>query len=423
MHEETAAHIDGDVYIGGLFPTHEYKSDYARCGKLSWEGIQLTEAFMYAIRTAKERHIGILKNITLGGFVVDSCVKQSDNEVFETVEHACNETITCTEGLEPSKNNTLAMVQFQPDEDTYSYAGMFDSALVQIAPSSIKLNGAKPRIMLSETTAILKALNWTYINVVFSEDLYDTVSIRGKLSLLLKNEICVATQVILRQNDMDTYKSALELFSPNRSTDAVLLITKPSDTHKMITMGRAAPGLNIIVLPLSMVTPMEVVKGMVIIRPTNENDHGFSQYLHSLQIPNNDWNPWLSKFHQHFFKCHFLVDEELIYPDKCTLRTVPRYFSKSLSISRVIKTVDTIALHLDTLYKDLCPEQQGICPGFQHIDIKAKLSGILGEEESSQLLVPDQKKLTFDKSGNAFETMDVLNGRKDSFRKVIILTN
>jgi hypothetical protein len=75
--------IDGDIILGGIFPMHEHLSqnrDYP-CGAIKEEkGIQRLEAMLFATdRINKDPTI--LRNITLGSLVIDSC--SSDTYALE----------------------------------------------------------------------------------------------------------------------------------------------------------------------------------------------------------------------------------------------------------------------------------------------------------------------------------------------------
>lgn len=75
--------IAGDIILGGIFPMHEHISenrDYP-CGQIKEEkGIQRLEAMLFAIDRINN-DTQLLKNITLGSVVIDSC--SSDTYALE----------------------------------------------------------------------------------------------------------------------------------------------------------------------------------------------------------------------------------------------------------------------------------------------------------------------------------------------------
>lgn len=75
--------IAGDIILGGIFPMHEHISenrDYP-CGQIKEEkGIQRLEAMLFAIDRINNDP-RLLKNITLGSVVIDSC--SSDTYALE----------------------------------------------------------------------------------------------------------------------------------------------------------------------------------------------------------------------------------------------------------------------------------------------------------------------------------------------------
>jgi len=70
--QPTAAHIDGDIVLGGLFPVHS-KDTASGCGDVQKDrGIQRLEAMLFAVdRINRDR--SLLPGIQLGAHVLDTC--------------------------------------------------------------------------------------------------------------------------------------------------------------------------------------------------------------------------------------------------------------------------------------------------------------------------------------------------------------
>ena len=70
--QPTAAHIDGDIVLGGLFPVHS-KDSTGGCGDVQKDrGIQRLEAMLFAVDHIN-RDRSLLPGIELGAHVLDTC--------------------------------------------------------------------------------------------------------------------------------------------------------------------------------------------------------------------------------------------------------------------------------------------------------------------------------------------------------------
>ena len=99
-----AAHIDGDIVLGGLFPVHS-KDSAGGCDDVQKDrGIQRLEAMLFAVDHIN-RDRSLLPGIVLGAHVLDTCSHETDHPASQ---HAARET---THILDICSHETYALDQ------------------------------------------------------------------------------------------------------------------------------------------------------------------------------------------------------------------------------------------------------------------------------------------------------------------------
>lgn len=184
--------VYGDIVIGGLVPVHDHNSDVeAKCGDLNERiGIQRLEAMLFAIDNINHNQ-SILQNVSLGLEVYDTC--SSETVALDRALHFVKDRVSAREH-HPSGNPVKAGV-IGPSFSSVSVQvahlfRLFQIPQVSFDSTSYELSDKTRFEFFSRTVPhdlyqakalvdIAKAMNWTYISVVYSGDSYGTLGFKS----------------------------------------------------------------------------------------------------------------------------------------------------------------------------------------------------------------------------------------------------
>jgi len=128
--QQAAAHIDGDIVIGGLFPVHR-KVTAGGCGDIQKDrGIQRLEAMLFAVDHIN-RNRSLLAGIRLGAHVLDTCshetyaLDQSLDYVRASLNIFDPSMFRCDDGSNPDIIN-------QPEPVVGVVGGSYSSVSIQV---------------------------------------------------------------------------------------------------------------------------------------------------------------------------------------------------------------------------------------------------------------------------------------------------
>jgi len=136
--QPAAAHIDGDIVLGGLFPVHS-KDAAGGCGEVQKDrGIQRLEAMLFAVDHVN-RNRSLLTGIQLGAHVLDTCSRETYalDQSLEYVRASLNifdpSMFSCDDGSNPDIIN-------QPEPVIGVVGGSYSSVSIQVCPLYIILS-------------------------------------------------------------------------------------------------------------------------------------------------------------------------------------------------------------------------------------------------------------------------------------------
>jgi len=125
-----AAHIDGDIVLGGLFPVHS-KDTAGGCGVVQKDrGIQRLEAMLFAVDHIN-RNRSLLPGVVLGAYVLDTCSHETYalDQSLEYVRASLNifdpSMFRCDDGSNPDIVN-------QPEPVIGVVGGSYSSVSTQV---------------------------------------------------------------------------------------------------------------------------------------------------------------------------------------------------------------------------------------------------------------------------------------------------
>ncbi|XP_069101405.1 uncharacterized protein [Argopecten irradians] len=371
--KDSMAFLKGDIYLGGFVPLHQSSVNGDRCGAMSWEATQLTEAFLYAVDTVKSRHplLNLLPNINLGAFVLDSC------GVSGSIDHIIEQTLGCPVML-PDDNTVemddiLSFVEFNDNPFRKRSELTSEKPVISISQHGVGLRDFLFSDDISELLTLMNRMNWTYISVIISKQV-DIGSVQKSLQTFKQKGVCVSQVVVFDSTQSDMMNVTDAVFNLSRNTDAVLLLTIAEDSERILDVAKNAYSMNVLLAPWSL--PKKSVRdvpGMVIVQPKLKPDLMFDSHMINIEPMKHDRNPWFGIYHGSHRHCHYHSgSESMLYPEQCKDNITVEGQTNSPLITRLIHTVDLQVKAIDKVYKEICPFQSGICPEWrEHTDIQS----------------------------------------------------
>ncbi|XP_028391281.1 metabotropic glutamate receptor 7-like [Dendronephthya gigantea] len=380
----------GDVIIGGLFAIHKKsKKSENECGEFNeLNGYQYMEAMMFAIDKINHDK-SILPNITLGTQIYDTCysktiaadrakefIKQSlvDNnsgQLAGVVGALTSEVSLVVANF--LRVFEIPQISYASTSEVLSNKDIYSYFLRTVPPDSFQV-----RAMID----IIKKFGWTYISTVNSPGEYGENGIRNVKKLAREEGICIDVEKQLSSFPTDReYRDVIEaLLKSARETNmsTVVLFLSQTDARKLFEAasmyddaqrftwigndgwsnieditaeaGESALGL----------LEIEIQRGEVL--------KEFKDYFLNLNLTNYPRGHMgcFHEFWEEHFHCHLTGSQSQINKNKfnktCSgnetlANTVPEFSP----VRVVINAVYAFAHALDSLQKELCPGQEGMC--------------------------------------------------------------
>ncbi|XP_021344993.1 uncharacterized protein LOC110444959 [Mizuhopecten yessoensis] len=380
---ETVAFLTGDLYVGGFFPLHTSSVNGDGCGAMSWEATQLTEAFLYAVDTLKSRHLsaGLLPYVTLGAFVIDSC--GNSGNIDNIIEQKMGCPAVYQEENHVDLNDVLSFVEFNNDPFQSRSELISEKPVVRLSNQGVGLNDFMFSDVLPEILSLLTDMNWTYISVVISKQVNKDEAVQRELQMFREKGVCVSQMVVFDSTKPDMLNVTAEVFGLSRKSDAVLLLTLPVDSARIIEVAKNAYSLNVLLAPWSIPEESGVdLPGMVIVKPKFETNLNFHSHMRNIDSMKHSRNPWLGMFHESYHRCHYHSGSDILYPERCTTNATTEGLNKSTLVTHLVHTVDLLVKAIDKLYKEICPLQSGLCPEWKNQpNIQSRINSIIRSVE------------------------------------------
>ena len=226
---------------------------------------------------------------------------------------------------------------------------------------------------------LLSRYKWTYVKLVYSDNVYGKSLAHQFISLATDSGICIATQVILNDatvRDKSMLKSIVLWYLMETKTDAQVVVMLTTDSHSRAVL-EAVHSLATNSSPwqqnltwvatdhwgskLSVVEGLEhVAKNAITLDFDANTVTPFMNYFANLTPSDEDHsksNPWFPEYWQQHFRCHLHSRYRSAYPDPCepwmTLKN-DLDLSMSSHVPFVLDSVNSIVLGLGWLLRDYC---------------------------------------------------------------------
>ncbi|VBB28206.1 unnamed protein product [Acanthocheilonema viteae] len=362
------------LYIIGLFDFHGGRT----CQSYRNSDISLPLAFLYTLATFSQRHpqISLLRNLDIGSILIDSC--SSGRKAVETVILAENYCFTFEQGggqnITVVPGSVFGYASALSGRVGEALKGLFvsgDSLLVSLDANhdaALDIISAVPS-RKKEIVALLKLLkkfSWEYISIVVSDQDDSSLSTYRQFEKLAgENGICIAEVKAVNGEEVD----------PTTTANVTILFTTASDAATYFTakLRRESlyPHVHIVngdAHDFYLHDPFNVARfvGTLSLQPKDVIYDEFRAWLENitpLSLPEkwyweyveNRWQCALSEANRNFYEGKMCTGDELLDLPSLGRMTKSGYFVRGL---------ERFLFALDAVYKQLCPEQVGVCDEF-----------------------------------------------------------
>ncbi|KAI8494984.1 hypothetical protein Bbelb_275890 [Branchiostoma belcheri] len=310
----------GDVIIPALIPIHPAGHVPFTCGDVvPATSLQLVEAFLFAL-DAINRDPALLPGVQLGGVVIDSC---------NSPEIAALEVTNLLSGgagyLGDDKDKVVGFVSGESDQVTAAVASVLASTQtpqISYTTTSAALNDnvLYPylfRALPSEKThgavlaEIVKALKWTYVSVVVSDDVYGSTNQRAFRRIAENNDVCISSTQAVRQNSTDAdLDYVISVLRSKQGAKGVALLLQMEAIQRVFEAAmRAGVSSQFQWLGFGVKDVLEltnfdsVARGSVSLETETQEIDTFKEHLKTLNPANYTRNPSFRTFWEQYFQC------------------------------------------------------------------------------------------------------------------------
>jgi metabotropic glutamate receptor 2/3 len=434
---------DDIIVIGGLFLVHDGKN--SKCDHIRIDYIQRMEAMVLAIHKINGDD-SLLPGVTLAYEIRDTCgntnfaLEQTLHFVTEgRVQNGKRGSVSGVIGPAFSFISTsvasllrlfqIPQISFGATADTLSDKSRFDYFLRTVPPDSLQATAIAD---------IIIHFNWTYVIVIFSDDVYGRGGITSlKNELELKNSsanVCIAATLAI--SDSTDYDQIVETIDQEWVANSSVIVMYAHLVHAECLLEAASQKAKIDkdfakrnitwigsdswggarflkysdLLSGDLHTTVQV--------PPNKE---FEDHFLSLHPSNNSANPWFDEYWEEMFNCSLGVRR--INVEECDLENQVLSQSKSYShVTHVSLTTDAVYAFAHAIHKmqqDLCPGGRGLCT-----EILDQSNFLKGGAINGELLLKYLYKVSFhgasadtiefDENGDVKGSYRITNLQKDT---------
>ncbi|CAB3406504.1 unnamed protein product [Caenorhabditis bovis] len=393
------------LYLVGLFDLH----GGATCQSMSQTDISLPMAFVHTVWTFKQRfpQLGLLKDLDFGALLIDSC--SSGRQAIESVVRAETQ---CFRFNQAGRNITIVPKSVfgyasalhgdsQEALKGYFSSGDTDAALVSVDAEHSALQHSFTALpsARSQALALLKLLNrmqWQFVTAAISEQDPESLALfRSFERIALDRGVCLAEVINIGGSRVENLQmtpttNVTVVFGTAR--DAAQFLVKPKPNHIHIMMGDAHDWY------LHAQGNMEQFPGTVSVQPRNILYADFREWLETttpLTLP----ELWYWSYIEDRYGCALSQKSKLIYDRMCTgdellsIESLGR-MTKAGYLSR---GVERFLFAMDSVYKNLCPAQSGLCLEFY--------------EQGRKQILNQLKKTNVEDDVEVYEFLPDVNGK------------
>lgn len=422
----TVIAYDGDIVLTAGFPIYTDSIFGQKCSELSVEGIIMANSLKYAIDTVQDKYPtkSLLKSVSIGALIYDTCGGKTMESSQILPNSNCPATFYNGKSNLTLPGKWVSNIEFANSLQTIA-TGSSDSDLAhfKVSLSGLSYPLVQYDVYLETVAPVLKALNWTYISIVYSEELRNSAKITSRISYLNKNGICIFNEIIIKKNNVDIRAISSQVSNTTITSGAVLFFTTKEDTTKVInelyTTQFAFDNVNMVFFPWNYISNLP--RGSIVIRPKQVLNPSLKHDIDTLAVLDNgysrgpitkDTNRWWVEYHENRHKCHVVIDDDTIFPHACNNQpTFSTNDQIDLTVPQlIVDYVDTTVSIVDELYKLKCPLQSGICDALKSYNEFGSYieSSILGYTFND-----DSNEISFTTDGNLRIPLEIINKRTD----------
>ncbi|KAK3103160.1 hypothetical protein FSP39_016900 [Pinctada imbricata] len=363
--------IPGDHILFGSFPITKRSSLGVPCGEWSLDGLQMAEAFRYAVQSVKSRYSGAFPNSTIGLLILDSC--------RQNIVTSLDASYDCHVNISSGVNGH--MITIRPSDIAANV--VFESTLYHRA-----MKASRPTFVLSSsglavdhiqydrymlaTTEFLSTYNWTYINLVVSKEHDDGGTIVRFKTLLGAKGICISRTLVVGSNKSLTEDHVEMLSRSKQKSNLFIFLSSAEDTLTVynLLMQRKNSFSVLTFITYTWNSESFSYPGTIVIKPKEMMDSHVSDHLQNMSA-NNASLSWWRKYHEDTFRCSLELGNSMLYPRQCRDNMT---YSNSMQLSPfstlTSMAVDSAVLALNMSYKEKCITSTDTCKGvFDSVDV------------------------------------------------------
>ena len=386
------------VLLGGLFPVHEFEGHGRdRCGrKITKKGFQRSLGMVFAVEQVNN-NASLLPGIKLAYDIRDSCTS-SVTALEESVsflpefsgQGKCLGTRLSVSGvIGPSDGENCIPTQnllrlFQIPQITYAATAieLSDKTRYDYFFRTIPPDIFQAKAMVD----IVTHFNWTYVNAVYSNDIYGLNGIEEFIrDFTSRNDsnYCIAQRIGISSNPSEgEIKEIVEKFrQPWVSNSSVIVFFGQSEhANAILYEWRNSEGLNhlIWIASDSAATSIDEIyysqaHGMIGVEPSFEPNADYDKWFKSLSLNNTAGSPWFEEYWKTIFNC-----SESNCPEGLTFGNDSTYSINS-KVNFTMEAVHAFANALHEMHRDFCNGIPGLCEGMLQ-DNGRRINGLLLRE-------------------------------------------
>ncbi|KAK7503667.1 hypothetical protein BaRGS_00005206, partial [Batillaria attramentaria] len=328
---------DKTLLVAGMFPIHKFKStDTAsrECAEPNTVGLAAAQAFMSTVENHKNRTpSGRLRGISLGSVVFDSCGENSREFSIAQQVESCFSSYENSSGgvVSVSPSEVAAYAAYSPFLEDSS----FHKILLGITDTGYSFGSVSRAAHLAQIAKVLVAMNWTFVKAVVHKRDSLTLDIK---EILKSQGVCADIETV---GNLDISETVARLM---RDSTAVVFLTNGPDTRRVLseiaslnTSARMKYFLASWNWELAQ-SALLADTAEVVLLPLPTLAHSVNFHAENVQFD----NPWREDF-----ASSSVASGEVRMEDR--VRSV------------VTLAVDRLVTELDVVYRELCPQQKGVC--------------------------------------------------------------
>jgi metabotropic glutamate receptor 2/3 len=393
-----AVRIPGDIILGGLFPVHKKPTSGDKdCGPINRvRGLQRVEVMLFTINEINSRS-DILPNITLGANILDTCsrdtyaLEQSLEYVRASMSSLDASEFTCQDGSKAKAKPEFKAV-------ACVIGGAYSSVSIQVA-NLLRLFRI-PQVSYASTSAalsdktrfdyfartlppdtfqakamvdIVQYFNWTYVSTVASEGDYGENGIEFFIQEARAKNICIALQKkISAVSSETTFDDIIQGLLKQENAKVVILFIREEDAANLLAAATRQNCTDHFVWVASdgwgkqdtVKGNFLAAEGAITLELQTYKIAPFDDYFTSLHPKNHTINPWFLDYWEDLHQCSFKKSrKDAINTPPCTgkERLTSRNYKQGSKTQFIYDAVFATASALHNMYKDLCPNHNGLC--------------------------------------------------------------